>query len=247
MTSEETRAFTAFWDHVRRAEEDVRQNWYRGHPTPDVIGDPWDDEFAKAYDAIHPVLEPFVRTRMVVVPPDIPLLNPYSAETWHQALMFFLNPPHQIYGSAKAFRSPEYQRIKSGALRELRILDSLNDYLDEKMLKAEAPGTTKPTRDERIKRELKRLRFAIFEHHFANDEGPVREPLTIQQIMELLPDLHWSQPTASRRMAMLFKGGMRAYERWCGDPKLRGGAFDARTGQWVPIADDGEDDETEAD
>lgn len=108
MTQEETRAFTAFWDHVRRAEADVRQNWYRGHPTPDAIGNPWDEEFAKAYEAIHPALEPFVQTRMVIVPPDIPLLNPYSADIWHQALMFFLNPPHQIYGSEKAFRSPEY-------------------------------------------------------------------------------------------------------------------------------------------
>ncbi len=250
MTPEETTAFIAFWDHVRRAEEDVRKNWYRGHPTPDVIGDPWDQDFANAYDAIHPSLQPFVWTRMVLVPPGIPLLNPYSAENWHQALMFFLNPPHQIYGSETAFKSPEYQRIKSGALRELSLLESTNEYVDEKILKADAPKGAKGTksRSERIQQEIRRLRLAIFEYHFPHGKDPVREPLTIEQILDLLPDLRWSQPTASRRMAALFKGGMSTYERWSGNPKLGvGGAYDARTNQWVPIADQNDDEADEDD
>jgi hypothetical protein len=38
-------------------------------------------------------------------------------------------------------------------------------------------------------------------------------------------------------MKKLFRGGMKAYERWCGDPKIGTGVYDARTHQWVPIAD----------
>jgi hypothetical protein len=245
MTPQETQAFTAFWDHIRRAEEDVRQNWYRGHPTPDAIGDPWDDDFAVAYDAVHLALGPFVRTRMVIVPHDIPLVNAYSADTWHQALMFFLNPPHHIYGSEKAFKSPEYLRIKDGALRELRILESLDEYLDDKVLQADAPSKPKLGKSERIQEELRKLRMAIFGYHFPIGKPAVLTPLTVQQIVDLLPELGWLQPTASRRLALVFKGGTKGYWRWCKRPKPFTGGYDARTGEQIAVFED--TDEEDAD
>lgn len=238
MTGKETQAFEAFWEHVRHAEEDVRQNCNSGWPTPAVVGGPWDEEFAQAYEAIRPALEPFIQMRLVNVPPNIPYRAiPGTADTWHQALMFFLNPPHEIYGSEEAFSSPEYLRMKEGAFRELQVLQSTTVYREEKLLKANASGKPKQKCSERIKAEVTRLLLAIFDHHLHQKGGTVLDPLTIKQIMALLPDLHWSQPTASRRMAAAFpEGGMKHYERWSGNPKVFSSAYDARTGLRVPIA-----------
>lgn len=128
MTPEALVQFDLFWDFVRRAEDEIRLNFNQGY-RPDMIHDPWDDEFAAAYDAIRPHLVPQEERRMFLVPTGIPSRKPFTAASGHEALMFFLNPPRALFGSAESLDSLEYTQIMTRAMNELRVLqpDQLND------------------------------------------------------------------------------------------------------------------------
>jgi len=111
--------FEDFWSHVRDAEHSIR-DWDRPPLQRGEAAYYWDERFAAAYDAVAPLLQPLAQKRMFVTPPSVPELSPFSAETAHQALMFFLNPPQALFGYPSALDSPEYRQIKREAQDELR-------------------------------------------------------------------------------------------------------------------------------
>jgi hypothetical protein len=201
MTSKERRALDDFWRYVNRTEEFIRQYGHTGYDPSNR--DRWDDDFAAAYEAIRPALRPF-SPRMFTVPTDVPVLNAYSAETAHQAVMFFLNPPQALFGSIQALDSPEYREIKNQAQEELRRVQSQK-------------GRRKKSRMSRedLAADLTALLSALVLHHRPSEEAPSSEPLTQQELARILK---WSQPRVSRRMAKLFpEDGMNGYRQSCKD------------------------------
>jgi hypothetical protein len=196
-------AFDVFWDYVRQAEEDIET--HRGGRLPPIChGDPWNDDFAYAYDAIQRYLGKFRCRRFFVVPVGLPFRGrPIQAETAHQALMYFLNPSRELYGDAQALSSPEYLAIKKEALEELA---HRNKSRKPRWKRKETPCSV----SSRILGELATLRGYIFGHHFPPGGGFNGKTLTGEEIAKAF---NWSQTTASRRMQVLLKrdDGMAAY------------------------------------
>jgi hypothetical protein len=198
--------FDTFWDHVQRAEQDVWENGHRGPLPPICSGDPWDEEFAAAYEEIQPYLRRFKRDRFFPVPAGLPFRpRPIRAETAHQAIMFFLNKPDELYGDIKALDSPEYLAIKEEAKEELKQRDKSR----------RVPRRTKDLKcsiSAKIRSELIELRGYLWEYHFPLNGDHVLKPLTIR---ELKAEFGWSQSTVTRRMQDFFhcNAAMAAYAR----------------------------------
>ena len=195
-------AFSRFWNFVDRAEQDIWQNGHRGRLPPDCHGDPWDDEFAAAYESVVPLLKKFQQERFFEVPVGLALFSgPLQAETAHQALMFFLNPSKELYGEKGPLDSPQYLAIKDAAMKEISDKD-----------KARISGALKkrPSSSARLASELIELRAFIFDHHFPKDGGVRTTTLTSKEIES---HFNWSQPTVSRKMGKIFQSdkGMKVY------------------------------------
>ncbi len=206
MKHDEKQLFEAFWDHVRRAEADIAVNGHKGCPPPDPVGDPWDDDFAAAYEAVRPFFR-HLRKEHVFVPPlgMTWRATPMTTETAHQALMWFLNPPKEVYGHTGVLDSPEYLAIKAAAMEERRLRAEA---------KEEAVKKPKVSRDS-TKDKLRILIPFLLDQHKKHGI----EPLTVTQISERLIRLvgdGWSQPSVSRAMEELYPdGGMAEYRRLC--------------------------------
>ncbi len=216
MKPDELQAFEAFWDFVRRAELDVRENNHRGHPPPDVASDPWDQDFADAYTAIRRFLAKFRRKRAFFPPPGVPLRpTPFEAETAHEALMFFLNKPDELYGSAKALASKEYLDLKGEAMEERRLRQAFKEGLAKNRVRAAVI---------KKKTQADLLVFISFlaKHHFPARGEPVCEPLTQEDIMKALD---WPQARVSRCFRRWFKSnrGMSTYRRHCRTGEIKRG------------------------
>lgn len=198
--------FDTFWEHVQRVEQDVRENGQRGPLPPICWGDPWDEEFAAAYEEIRPYLRRFKRDRFFPVPAGLPFRpRPIRAETAHQAIMIFLNKPDELYGGVKSLDSLEYRTIKEEAEDELRQRDESR----------RAPRRTKGLKcsiSAKNRNELIELRGYLREYHFPPNGNHVLKPLTLR---ELRAEFGWSQSTATRRMQDLFhcSAAMTAYAR----------------------------------
>jgi len=210
MKTEERDAFDLFWEHVRLAEQDVRENAHRGHPPPSVYGDPWDKEFEEAYNGIRKYLRKFRKKRIFCPPPGVPMRPaPFTAETAHQALMYFLNKPDELYGSAKALDFPEYLKIKTEAQAELQGRQGTIEQSEAK---------SKSKRDKRSKHEkdLKILFDVLVGHVLSvvHEEHP--KPLTWREIQDRLPQnpQPWSQAKISRVMTELFDAPGEAAEEY---------------------------------
>ena len=206
MNLDETQRFESFWDYVRRAEADIAINGHKGCPPPDPVGDPWDDDFAAAYEAIKPFLRR-LRQEHVFLPPSGMTWRPapLCTDTAHQALMWFLNPPKEVYGHPGLLESPEYLAIKTTAMEERRL------RAEARADAAKQPKTPRgPTKD-----KLRILIPFLLVHH----EKHGVKPLTVTEIAESLTKdvgAGWSQPSVSRAMGLLFpEGGMAHYERLC--------------------------------
>jgi hypothetical protein len=116
--------FDEFWERVGKAEVDIRLNAHLGRLPPCCIGDPWDEDFAASYKRIRPLLLKFRRHRFFSVPAGLMFFpGPLRAETAHQAIMFYLNPPRELYGEAHALDSQEYIEMKREAMEELQDRD----------------------------------------------------------------------------------------------------------------------------
>lgn len=197
-------AFDVFWDHVRGAEEDVRKNRDRGRLPPICHGDPWDEDFAHAYTLIRPNLRKFREDRFFAVPAGLAFrTGPLRAETAHQALMFFLNPPAELYGEAQPLDSQEYRVIKKAAMDEL-------ERRDKQRLAPWKPKRQLCSSKSRILGEISTLKGVLKDHHFPEGKDVVLTPLTLEEIQA---KFGWSQATATRRMQKLFKwkDAMAAY------------------------------------
>jgi hypothetical protein len=195
-------AFDRFWSFVARAEQDIRENEHRGRIPPDSFGDPWDEEFAAAYEAIQPHLKKFRKARFFKVPAGLAFFTgPFTAETAHQALMFYLNPPKELYGERGVLDLPEYVAIKEQAMRELQNRDEARVSTARKQ---------RPSLSARMVSELIELRAYICDHHFLKDDRVRTTTLTSKEIGS---HFGWSQATVSRKMSRIFKSnnGMEVY------------------------------------
>lgn len=203
MNTEEVRLFDVFWDHVRKAEMDILVNGHKGCP-PCESGDPWDEDFATACQDIKKFLGRCSKTDMYFPPPDMTWRpRPYAADTAHQALMDFLNPPQEVYGHPGVLDSPEYRAIKAAAVEELQHRKVSREQSKDKHMNRRLGKSIK---DKRILM-VATLHF----HHFKSDKYNVIEPISIREIREFISkekDKDWSQPSITRVMKLLFKDGM---------------------------------------
>jgi hypothetical protein len=147
--------------------------------------------------------------------------GPLRAETAHQAIMFYLNPPRELYGEAHALDSQEYIEMKREAMEELQDRDIA-----------------------RLKRSMKRSAPKALDSeapppleapdiHKIDSDTPVDEPFgTQRQIIDVFRNERSqstvSQPTISRAIGKLFDESinglshlepMSRYKRLC-DEKL---------------------------
>ena len=211
MKPDEKQLFEAFWDHVRRAEADIAVNGHKGCPPPDPVGDPWDDDFEAAYEAIRPFFR-HLRKEHVFVPPlgMTWRATPMTTETAHQALMWFLNPPKEVYGHPGVLDTPEYLAIKAAAMEERRLRHEARQKASEQ------PVTARLGTEKKARLLLSFLRSDLR----SRGEGGSVEPLTQEQISDAMTKklgAGWSQPTIHRLMEFLFPyGGMNEYVRHCG-------------------------------
>ena len=78
--------FEHFWGYVENAEQDYRINGHRGRLPPDFCNDPWDEQFAKAYDEISTDLHRFKKRKFYAVPVGLAffLRGRNSGGSWQQ-------------------------------------------------------------------------------------------------------------------------------------------------------------------
>lgn len=113
--------------HIGRAEREIRENAHRGRIPPICYGDPWDEGFASAYQALSPYLCRFRKQRYFPVPPGLAYCpTPIKAETALQAQMIFLNPTAELFGEPGVLDDAEYKTIKASGMRELHELARRN-------------------------------------------------------------------------------------------------------------------------
>ena len=189
-----TNAVNEFWSFVERAERDVRENSHLGRLPPCCAGDPWDETFAKAYEALAPYLKRFRRIRYFQIPAGLAFFyGPLGVESAHQALMFFLNPVGELYGEQGVLDSTEYIAIKEAAMAEL-------EKRQQAQLKAK--GRPKCTKDSKTVSELTDLKAHLRDHLLSGrDEAPPKA-LKLRDIQD---HFGWSQAKVTRRMQTLFK------------------------------------------
>ncbi len=182
-----------FWNYVLRAEQDYHEHGWRGHVSPDHINNGWDEEFAAAYERIKPQLKRCGNPKFHQVPPGLRYQStPIHAESAHEALMIFLNPPYMLYGDWDVLDSEEYQEIKSAAIKELQ--DSQEKNAEKKQ--------PKMPRHRKTKLAISALATILREHHFP-ETGHVNLTLLTQE--QIATRLECSQPTINRHMKRLFK------------------------------------------
>lgn len=189
-----TNAVNLFWSFVATFELDIRQNGHRGRMPPCCLDDPWDEEFAQAYELLAQHLKRFRRLRYFKVPAGLAFFQlPLWAETAHQALMFFLNPAFGLYGEMGVLDSPEYIAIKEAAMAEL-------EQHQAAQLKAKAKP--KCSKDSRILVELIELKGHLRDDLIRRNGKAHWNPLGLKDIQN---HFGWSQATATRRMQSLFQ------------------------------------------
>jgi len=187
-------AFDEFWRFVAEAEQDVRKNGYLGRLAPCCYGDPWDERFAAAYEAIRLRLRKLCKTRYYAAPAGLAFFpGPFTAENAHQALMYFLNPPGELYGEKGLLDSAEYKAIKEAAMAELQQID------DARVAKSRRRPCSMSAKQ---RSALIELRGFILDHHFPKNKPFQSRTLTSEEIQKYFG---WSQSTVSRKMRKLFK------------------------------------------
>lgn len=195
-------AVDRFWNLVERQERDVRENSHRGRLPPSCLGDPWDEDFAEAYEVLAVHLKRYRRPRYFQVPADLAFFHgPLRVETAHQALMFFLNPAGELYGEIGVFDSPEYIAIKEAAMAELA---------QHQAAQIKAKATPKCSKDSKTLVELIELKGHLRDDLIRRNGKAHWNPLGLKDIQN---HFGWSQATATRRMQSLFQSAdaMDAY------------------------------------
>jgi len=223
MKASEREAFEEFWNHVRRTEQDIRENPYA--PSPANYGDPLDEkdeEFLESYRKIKPYLSKFRRKRLFFAPTGLLLRSgSYSAETAHEALMQFLLHPTD-YETATVLNSKEYLAIKEEAQDELKKRQESLDRVSAKVRKTEE----QKAREERDRGTLLRV---ILDHMVKAEREDHPKPLIWKELQVRLPQdpEPWSQSRISRTMASLLDApgakGMNAYRELFRNPERRRG------------------------
>jgi hypothetical protein len=210
-----TNAVNLFWSFVATFELDIRQNGHRGRMPPCCLDDPWNEEFAQAYELLAQHLKRFRQLRYFKVPAGLAFFQmPLLAETAHQALMFFLNPAFGLYGEMGVLDSPEYIAIKEAAMAELE---------QHQAARLKAKVKPKCSKDAKTSVELIELMAHLRDHHFPEGKPACNIALGLKDLQK---HFGWSQGTATRRMKALFKtsgSGMDRYKAvFSDDEPLKG-------------------------
>jgi len=220
LNDEQLKDLDEFWRIIDLNERHVLQYGHVGwHPGR---RDEWDAQLARAYEAIRPHLASLRRPFLVTTPAEAKGLNPFKAETAHQALMFFLNPPENLFGQIWILTSPEYHRIKQQALAELeRLRTSPREPKKSARLSPSSHSPTeRPPRNTRRDHDSLLLQAFLLARHCPHESDFVPEPLSQGEIAR---GLGWDQPRVSRAMKALFKkGGMKEYKAQLSTGSLRG-------------------------
>lgn len=212
--------FNAFWRVVDLNEGYIRQYGHVGwHPG---LRDGWDEQFERVYEAIHRHLAPLQRHLTILTPSGAMGFNPYEAETSHQGLMFFLNPPENLFGQAWILSSPEYVRLKGEAMAEMdRLLtpSSQSEQSGHRPLPNRKPARRTRKKTQRGNDELL-LRELLLTQHFPYQADTVLDPFIQDEIAQVLG---WGQPRVSRAIRALFgPGGMKVYKSQLASSQLKG-------------------------
>jgi PHD/YefM family antitoxin component YafN of YafNO toxin-antitoxin module len=223
MKSTELEAFERFWDHVSRAEQEIREN--PCSLSPANRGDPLektDEEFLQAYKKIKPHLAKFRRKRLFFPPTGLMLRSgPYHAETAHEALMLFLIKPNE-YESAYVLSSQEYLSIKEEAQAELKNRQEALEKSAAKLRKT----ADQMAREERDRGTLLRV---ILDHMLKSSREDHPKPLIWKELQDRLPKDPdpWCQSRITRTMAKLLDAprtkGMTTYRELFRNPELKRG------------------------
>lgn len=215
MNPEMIDAFDAFWSQVRQAERFIEEYGHTGWRP--AYRDFRSGPLERAYEGIRTHLDALVRLRFVRTPVAVQGLDPYPAETAHQALMFFLNPPQNLFGSPGVLGSPEYQSLKRDAQDELARLESPRPKAARRGRRRSPKKGPRPSRRNIDARTLVGL---LMEHHFSPDRASAVEPLQQKQIAK---ELGWDQSRVSRAFKELFGArGMSVYHAAFQADRLRG-------------------------
>jgi hypothetical protein len=111
-------AFGDFWDRVGRAEGLIVSHF--GPRLSPAVKEDMDQSWFELYEVIKPALEPFASPKSIISSPEAPGYSIYEATTYHEALMFELNPPEALFGLPHILTAPEYLKIKRNAHEEFR-------------------------------------------------------------------------------------------------------------------------------
>lgn len=220
MNDEQLKHFVEFWRIIDLNERHVRQYGHVGwHPGR---RDGWDEQLGRAYEAIRLHLASLRRPFLVATPAEAKGLNPFDAETAHQALMFFLNPPENLFGQIWILTSSEYHRIKQQALAEFERLQT--SPREPKKSASLSPcvrnPAERPPRNNRRYHDSLQLQAFLLARDCPHESDFVPEPLSQGEIAR---GLRWDQPRVSRAMQALFKkGGMKEYKARLSTGMLRG-------------------------
>ncbi len=219
-------AFDTYSNHIVRNERDVRENGHRGRLPPICFGDPWDEDFAAAYQALSPYLSKVCKVRYFAVPPGLAFhATPIKAETACEALMIFLNPPEELHGEPGVLDSTEYKALKAAAMAELTGLARSKNATDRQ--KTELPTRNRKPKDPLALSDNGTVLLAyLMKSHQCNTAEPIYTPVGNQEfIAEQLSTRakEWNQSGVSRAMDELLSdirgfdhlGAMTRYRRLC--------------------------------
>jgi hypothetical protein len=171
---------------------------------PLCYGDPWDEDFALAFEAIRPYLRKFRRDRFFPVPAGLPF-GPLRAKFGHEALMYCLNPSRELYGFGWFLDTSEYRAIKAEAMSELGQRDKSR----------RVPWKTKDlpcSIAAHILGEIANLKGFVWDYHFPRKGEVV---LKLLKLKDIQAKFGWPQSTATHRMQKWFKckKAMKAYAK----------------------------------
>lgn len=218
-------AFEKFWMYVERAERQVRENEHRGRLPPICQGDPWDEGFAAAYERLVPYLRKFRKERFYPVQSGLAFrAAPIAAQTAHQALMFFLNPPDELFGETGVLDASEYSVIKAAAIAELQDRDTMRMNRNDRRKKLVSRRRQGVNEGEFSDAAFCLLAF-LMRQHGCNADVASFEAVEQSEIADVLrgEDAPWYQSKVSRAMAELMQAidsrdqrkAMVRYRRLC--------------------------------
>jgi hypothetical protein len=204
LTEKHTKAFETFWAFVASAKDKIVQYGHTGFD-PDAE-EKWSAPFEDAFNNIGCYLRPVRQAREYFLPIHAPGRYPVIwAESAHEGLLKFLNPPEALFGLTHVLSSQEFQQLEQQALEELAQIRLRMRIRQPKM---------------NVRTNSNLLRGALLTLHQFDSKTPQDGPFSQTEIAKLLT---WCQSRVSRTMKNLFPDGMAGYARMCRTGMMRKG------------------------